>query len=581
MPRSLFVKTDYIPIVKSLLLRHGFPSQKLLAEQLGIAQSTVSNFLNGRPVDFINFLEICRILAQEWREVADLSAHNEQIHPQSNSPIIVISDRLHSPPGEKLKNALSDQGLTVFLLEENSENNDYFNQADYLVLLLSEKSIFHEMVISDIQEAKFLQQKNPDKPAILPICVNFSDQIILPFDLWGHLQGITTWKWSENELIPELLLILQQHRKALIYDHQLSINLQAQIAPKSPVNPPLSSAFPELPEGQVELDSQFYIQRFPIEERCLETIIKPCALIRIKAPRQMGKTSLLARILHHAEKNGDRTVCLSLQLANQRVFNNSETFLQWFCASISLELGLLQPEQLNKYWQLAEMIGANQCCKAYFEQYLLPQINAPLTLGLDEVDRVFEQPEIADDFFGLLRSLHEEGKRRDIWKNLRLIVVHSTEVYIPLDVNKSPFNVGLPIELPEFNQEQVLELAIRHGLNWQEQQITEILKLLGGHPYLLRLTMYHVVKGDRSFIEIIKDAVTATGIYSDHLKRHLWNLQKYPELMTAMATVVKAESPVIISTEAGFKLNSMGLVNWQGNKVFPRCQLYAKYFGNM
>ncbi|HEY9300123.1 MAG TPA: helix-turn-helix domain-containing protein, partial [Phormidium sp.] len=72
MPRSLRLREEFIPVVKSSLLRNGFPSQKILAEDLGISQSTVSNFLNGRPVDYANFLEICRILAQEWRNIAEL-----------------------------------------------------------------------------------------------------------------------------------------------------------------------------------------------------------------------------------------------------------------------------------------------------------------------------------------------------------------------------------------------------------------------------------------------------------------------------------------------------------------------------
>ncbi len=142
---------------------------------------------------------------------------------------------------------------------------------------------------------------------------------------------------------------------------------------------------PELPGGQVDLASRFYIERHPIESRCYETISQPGALIRIKAPRQMGKTSLMARILHHAEQQGSRTVALSFQLANRKIFANSDTFLQWFCASVGQELGML--EQLPKCWELADLIGSNQCCKAYFEQYLLSESSPPLTLGLDESDR--------------------------------------------------------------------------------------------------------------------------------------------------------------------------------------------------
>ena len=107
----------------------------------------------------------------------------------------------------------------------------------------------------------------------------------------------------------------------------------------------------------------------------------------------MGKTSLMSRILHRAEQEGSRTFSLSFQLANKRIFANSNTFLQWFCGCISQEFGLL--DRLVNHWQLADIIGGNQCCKAYFEQCLLSEILTPLTLGLDEVDRVFEFPEIA------------------------------------------------------------------------------------------------------------------------------------------------------------------------------------------
>ena len=75
-------------------------------------------------------------------------------------------------------------------------------------------------------------------------------------------------------------------------------------------------------------------------------------------------------------------------------------------------------------------------------------------LALDDVDGLFDYPDLTDDFFCLLRTWHEQAKNQDIWQQLRLIVGHSTEVYIPLNVNQSPFNVGLPIDLKQFTPEQ-------------------------------------------------------------------------------------------------------------------------------
>src|SRR4028119_1050850 len=593
MPRSLRVREECIRAVKSCLLRNGFPSQKILAEDLGMAQSTVSHFLNGKPVDYANFIEICRGLGQEWRDIADFEANSEPeevVLVRAKVAILLEgfpSDRFananalttsHTTLSQRLHQALSAGGHEVFFIKNSRDEGSYLKRCDYFLLLISQESATSEMVLEQVQLAKELHNLTAHKPAILPIFLELNTP--LSFDLLSYLAGIQPWLWrgagDTFKILSQILTIIKEGRTSLTADHELAVEWQAITSTKQSIIQPLPAAAPELPGGQVELTSGFYIDRPPIESRCYETIAQPGALIRIKAPRQMGKTSLMARILHHAEQQGSRTVALSFQLANRKIFANSDTFLQWFCASIGQELGML--EQLPKCWQLADLIGSNQCCKAYFEQYLLSESSKPLTLGLDESDRLFESPEIADDFFGLLRALHEEAKRRDIWKKLRLIVVHSTEVYIPLDVNKSPFNVGLPIDLPEFNSQQVQDLAKRHGLSWGEDEGVELMGLVGGHPYLVRLAMSRISRQDVSFNQLVKLPPTEAGIYSDHLRRHLWNLEKYSELMEAMREVVSVSQPVRLRSELGFKLNSMGLVKLEGNNYIPRCRLYEEYF---
>ena len=583
MPRSIRVCEDYIPKVKSSLLRNGFPSQKSLAEHLGIARSTVSNFLNGIPVDYGNFLEICQVLSQEWR---DLVAFDEKPLapdvPDVRAKKVLISDRNSNLTlATQLQQALRDAGHEVFITGKNSSFGADLKQYDYLLLLLSQQSVTSEMLLEEVQQVKELHNTTSQKPAILPICVDLSLDSPLSFDLLGYLQGIQAWQWRSSNnssiLVSEVETVLREGRISLPVNHELAVNLQS-LSPVGvlPEGKPLPVAPPEIPGGQVDLASPFYIERLPIEQQCYETITQPGALIRIKAPRQMGKTSLMARILHHAEQQGSRTVALSLQLANQRVFANSDKFLQWFCAIVGLELGV--PDQLAKYWEMAEIAGSNISCRAYFEQYLLPQLDRPLTLGLDEVDCVFPHQEIADDFFGLLRALHEEAKRRDIWKKFRLVVVHSTEVYVPLDMNKSPFNVGLPIELPEFTSQQVQDLARRHGLAWNRGEIEKLMDLVGGHPYLVRLAMYAIARQDVTLDQLVEEAPTEAGLYSDHLRRHLWNLEKHPELIDAMREVAIANSLVRLPAVQAFKLNSMGLVRLSGNEVTPRCHLYEQYF---
>ncbi|GAB1543327.1 hypothetical protein NUACC21_60010 [Scytonema sp. NUACC21] len=326
--------------------------------------------------------------------------------------------------------------------------------------------------------------------------------------------------------------------------------------------------------GQVPLESAFYVERPPIEADCYETILRPGALIRIKAPRQMGKSSLMTRILHYATEQGYRALSLNFQEADTEFFSDTDQFLQWFCASITDRLNL--PDKLEDYWK--GILGSKNKCTKYFQGYLLSAFNSPIVLGLDEVDEVFKHPQIAADFFGLLRSWHERSKNEPTWKQLRLIIVHSKEVYIPLNINQSPFNVGLPIELAALTQTQVQDLMNRHGLNWTAQEIAQLMQLVGGHPYLVRIGLYQIARNRMALEKLQQVAPTEEGPYSDHLRRHLLNLQEDEQLLQAAKQVFAANDSVNIGTTEAFKLRSMGVVKFHGNEVIPLCDLYQKYF---
>jgi predicted NACHT family NTPase/transcriptional regulator with XRE-family HTH domain len=72
MLRSLRVAPEPIQQVKLALKRKGFPSQQALATEMGMARATISNFLNGKPVDFTTFVEICERLGLDWQEIAHI-----------------------------------------------------------------------------------------------------------------------------------------------------------------------------------------------------------------------------------------------------------------------------------------------------------------------------------------------------------------------------------------------------------------------------------------------------------------------------------------------------------------------------
>lgn len=459
-------------------------------------------------------------------------------------------------------------------------------QSDYFLLLLSPQSATSEMVTEEVRRAKRLRDRTPDhRPVILPIRVKFPLDDPLNYELRGYLQQIQQRQWNSaadtQSLIAEVIQLIEQgngqRHVSAVPDEQ-----EPRLFPvvESVDRPPSPVAEPELkrePGGSVPLTSGLYVERPPIEADCFEEIMQPGALIRIKAPRQMGKTSLMARILNHAREQGCQAIPLSFQRADHYLFTDLDMLLRWFCEQVGRRMKKLR--DLDDYWI---GYGSKDKCVAYFEECLLEELDVPLVLGLDEVDMVFPHREVADGFFALIRSWYESARYGDfsseLWEKLRLVVVHSTEVYVPLNINQSPFNVGKNVELPEFTFEQVLDLAQRYTLSGAASQVERLTELVGGHPYLIRKALYHLRRQDLSLNELTKTAHTEAGIYSDHLRRHLLNLQDYPQLADALRQVVSKNRPIEIDAESAFKLESMGLVTLSGNEATPRCDVYRQYF---
>ena len=324
-------------------------------------------------------------------------------------------------------------------------------------------------------------------------------------------------------------------------------------------------------DGAVDLDSPFYV-RSPLEERACEAINRPGALLRIKSPQGMGKSSLAIRVLDYAKAQGHRTVTIDFKATNEKFFQELDLFAKWFCASVGKPLGIRK--KTEDYWD--DMFGPNGNCEDYFQDYLLT--GEPLTLALENFDRLFDYPQIETDFCALLRGWHEKAKRDDRWDLLRLMIVYSQESYEPKDINQSPFNVGFPIELGPWTQAEVEALVGQYKLTLDRQDSYDLMDLTGGHPHLVHLILPPMALGEKNLSEIAETAATEAGIYGSHLRERLTYLEKHSELKEVMQSVVDADGPVRIKSQDAHRLVSMGLIKRVSNDVEPLCRVYQAYF---
>ena len=331
----------------------------------------------------------------------------------------------------------------------------------------------------------------------------------------------------------------------------------------------------EEPEGAVRIGSEFYIPRSPQQEQAFKAITMPHALLRLKSPDRMGKSSLLVRVLEEARSLGHRTTWLDLQKCDRKFFENMDRFLQWFCAVIGRDFGV--KAKPTDDWD--EMFGANSNCEEFFEQYLLnDNDDRPLVIAIENLDRIFLHEAIEVDFCGLLRGWHEQGKHDKRWGKLRLVLAYSMESFTTKDINQSPFNVGTPIDLDEFTIAQVNQLADLHNL--APSQIAPIRELVGGHPYLLRLAFYNLASGANSLEQIIQSAATDVGIFDQHLRTRLAKVEKDIELSEILRSLVNSTQPIRFDLATTAKLDGMGLILRTETGVIIRNQLYRRYFQN-
>ena len=337
---------------------------------------------------------------------------------------------------------------------------------------------------------------------------------------------------------------------------------------------PLATAFsPALPGGLLPIDSSLYVQRLKAQADSFAAIDQPGALIRIKGARRTGKTSLMARLAQQAQQRGYQPVLISFQLADKPVLQNLDQLLQWFCASVGLELGLAP--KMETYWD--SLFGSKVSCKIYFEQYLLSSSDRPIILMLDDVDRLFRDVEIADEFFGLLRTWYEDAKVSDVWKQLRIVIAQSSEVYIPLNINKSPFNVGLAIPLSPFTPADVQTLVAAYGLEQSVPEATALCQLVRGQVYLTHLAIDYVWRTAATLAEVLHNPL-GVHVFLPYLQHQLREVQQQPELTQALSYLLAKQSVPPDLLTSVYQLQSMGLIVLDDDGPRIACDLFERYF---
>lgn len=445
-------------------------------------------------------------------------------------------------------------------------------QTDFLIPFLSAASVDSEMVLGEIETAHHLH-KVSGHPTILPVRVAFDVPFKYPLSAYLNPINWASWRGIEDtsDLIRNLISAINNgsfepnsynKRSVLVYE-----------SPES-VPSPSASAQPirlETPEGTMDPESEFYIERIS-DQIALDAAQRLGVTITIKGPRQMGKSSLLMRIADKALRDNRIVAFLDFQLFDKATLTDANVFFFQFCSWLSdrLELG----DKVEEYWD--EHLGNTQRCTRFMERYLLKSLGQPLVLAMDEVEGIFDTP-FRTDFFSMLRSWHNSRATSPIWKKISLVLVTSTEPYQFIDnLNLSPFNVGEVVELTDFTPGQASDLNRLHGYPLKGAEEETLMRVLNGHPYLMRKALYLLASQRITSDQLFKTAADEHGPFGDHLRYHLFRLHGKQELIDGLWQVLRYGK--CSDERIFFRLRGAGLIRREGQSVVPRCQLYADFF---
>ncbi len=463
-----------------------------------------------------------------------------------------------------LETEFTRQGVSVFIdrhlkpgMEWAREIERQIRASDVVIPLLSASSIQSEMLGLEVEIAKESAQQNDGKPYLVPVRINFEGN--LPDPIGPILDPIQYALWkspADNQgLVAELTHVLK--------------NLPPPRARKAETSDS---------HGAVPLDSKYYIDR-PSDEELRHAIAHRDSIILIKGPRQMGKTSLLARGLQQAREGGAKVVLTDFQKLNAGDLKSVASFFRSLAEIVADQLDLDLPP--DSAWSGERTGNVNLTFERFIRREVLRKLQQPLVWGMDEVDRLFSC-DFATEVFGLFRSWHNARSLEPDgpWSSLTMTIVHATEPHLFIqDLNQSPFNVGTKIVLQDFTPEQSGELNRRYNSPLKSaEQTKRYYELVGGNPFLVRRGLQELSKPGVTVEAFEKTADQDEGPFGDHLRRMLVLLAKDAELSAAVRSVL-AGSPKM-SRDSFFRLRSAGVMAGDSaEEARMRCRLYANYLG--
>lgn len=235
--------------------------------------------------------------------------------------------------------------------------------------------------------------------------------------------------------------------------------------------------------GTVRPSLHTYIER-PADKDLLEACLA-MEYSYVLAPRQIGKSSLVARVAVDLAARGYKTAIIDLNSVGIDVTNEEWYFgiLKEICRDLDLT------DSFEEWWdQQIEPMSLVQRFISFIRDILLPRTGERTVIFIDELD-VTLGLSFTDDFFAALRTLYNDRVKYDDLNRLAFVLIGVvTPDKLIKDPKRTPYNVGRPIDIRDFTLAECEPfqhvLSQRFAAGRASELFDRVFYWSNGHPFI-------------------------------------------------------------------------------------------------